>query len=80
VNIDLTEKTALVTGSTQGIGYAIANGLANSGARVAVNGRSADPVADAVERLRAAGGEVFGIAADVTTEAGVADVVRDAKR
>lgn len=80
MNIDLTEKTALVTGSTQGIGYAIAEGLANSGARVVVNGGSADRFADAVDRLRAAGGEVVGIAADVTTEAGVADVVRDAKR
>src|SRR5690242_13462106 len=41
VNIDLTGKTALVTGSTQGIGLAIATGLAAAGARVVVNGRTA---------------------------------------
>jgi NAD(P)-dependent dehydrogenase (short-subunit alcohol dehydrogenase family) len=78
VNIDLTGKTALVTGSTQGIGYAIAEGLASSGARVAVNGRSAHRVAEAVAALgKAGGGEVIGVAADVTTEDGVADLVRE---
>ena len=40
MNIDLSGKTALVTGSTQGIGLAIARGLAQAGARVVVNGRS----------------------------------------
>ena len=78
MNIDLTGKTALVTGSTQGIGYAIAQGLAGSGARVAVNGRSADRVAEAVAALsKATDGDVVGIAADVTTEDGVAELVRE---
>jgi NAD(P)-dependent dehydrogenase (short-subunit alcohol dehydrogenase family) len=52
MEIDLTGRTALVTGSTQGIGYAIAAGLASAGATVAVNGRSAERVQEAVERLR----------------------------
>jgi NAD(P)-dependent dehydrogenase (short-subunit alcohol dehydrogenase family) len=77
VNIDLTGKTALVTGSTQGIGYAIAEGLAGSGARVAVNGRSADRVAGAVAALTKAGGDVVGIAADVATEDGVEQLVAE---
>jgi NAD(P)-dependent dehydrogenase (short-subunit alcohol dehydrogenase family) len=74
VNIDLQGKIALVTGSTQGIGYAIAERLAGSGAKVAVNGRSADRVDEAVAKLR---GDVVGVAVDVTTEDGVAQLLRD---
>lgn len=62
MNIDLTGKTALVTGSTQGIGLAIAGGLAAAGARVVVNGRSRDRVDAAVAGI---GGDVVGVAADV---------------
>lgn len=62
MNIDLSGKTALVTGSTQGIGFAIAKGLAGAGARVVVNGRNRDRVDDAVARLD---GDVVGVAADV---------------
>ncbi|MEW5812097.1 MAG: SDR family oxidoreductase [Actinomycetota bacterium] len=63
MNIDLTGKTALVTGSTQGIGLAIAQGLATAGARVVVNGRSRDRVDAAVAAID---GDATGVAADVS--------------
>ena len=49
--IDLTGKSALVTGSTQGIGLAIARGLAEAGAQVFVNGRSAESVERAIDEI-----------------------------
>lgn len=66
MDLDLVGKRAFVSGSTQGIGYAIAQALLAEGATVVVNGRSEDRVAAAVERLEAAvpGAEVSGIPAD----------------
>ena len=74
MQIDLNGKTALVTGSTQGIGFAIAKALAESGARVALNGRSRASVGGAAARLREAvpGADVAEIVADVATEEGAA--------
>jgi NAD(P)-dependent dehydrogenase (short-subunit alcohol dehydrogenase family) len=51
MNLKLDGKTALVSGSTKGIGFAIATGLAREGARVIVNGRSEKGVADAKEQI-----------------------------
>lgn len=72
MRIDLTGRTALVTGSTQGIGAAIAVGLARAGARVGVNGRDEKRVRDSVARLaeQAPGADLVPVAADVSGEEG----------
>ncbi|MGW2893972.1 SDR family NAD(P)-dependent oxidoreductase [Streptomyces sp. NPDC001212] len=71
MRIDLSGRTALVTGSTAGIGEAAAQALASAGADVVVNGRNADRVAETAERI---GGR--GVAADVGTAGGTAELIR----
>lgn len=71
MDLKLNGQTALVTGSTGGIGLAIAQRLASEGASVIVSGRGKEKVDAAVATIReAGGGSVRGIAADVTTAAG----------
>ena len=66
MDFKLQGKRALVTGSTQGIGFAIARGLAREGAAVVVNGRDEAKTRDAAEKIAAATkAPVTGIAADV---------------
>jgi NAD(P)-dependent dehydrogenase (short-subunit alcohol dehydrogenase family) len=77
MKIDLKGKTALVTGSTSGIGHATARGLAAAGADVAVNGRAQAKVDAAVAAIAKAvpGAKVRGIAADVSTAEGCKTLV-----
>jgi NAD(P)-dependent dehydrogenase (short-subunit alcohol dehydrogenase family) len=65
-------KTALVTGANKGIGFAIAQGLGAIGFMVAVGARDDARREEAVERLRAAGVDAFGVALDVTSDNSVA--------
>lgn len=67
MELQLKEKTALVTGSTAGIGFAIASSLAHEGAKVIVNGRSKQRVETAVEKIKAESGNqnIYGAVADL---------------
>lgn len=78
MDLQLSGKKAVVTGSTAGIGLAIAIALAKEGAAVVVNGRRAERVDDAVKAAREASGhrDVTGIAADLGTADGVNEFLR----
>jgi NAD(P)-dependent dehydrogenase (short-subunit alcohol dehydrogenase family) len=73
MNLGLQGKLAVVSGSTAGIGFAIAAMLAQEGARVVINGRTEARVTTAVEKIRQRmkGAELIGVAADLGTAAGV---------
>jgi gluconate 5-dehydrogenase len=77
----LKGRLALVTGSGQGIGFALAKGLAEHGATVVVNGRSADKVEKAVASLRSKGlkaeGSVFDVVDTAAVEAEVARIEKE---
>ncbi|GAB4424346.1 MAG: gluconate 5-dehydrogenase [Bacteroidia bacterium] len=73
---DLTGKTALVTGATHGLGMAMAQGLGEAGARLAVNGHTPAKMEAALAAYRAAGLAATGYLFDVTDEAQVSKHVR----
>jgi NAD(P)-dependent dehydrogenase (short-subunit alcohol dehydrogenase family) len=80
MDYDLKNKTALVTGSTSGIGFAIARLLLAEGARVIINGRTEESVAGAVARLKAEHpmANVQGIAADFSDKDSVSTLIKKA--
>ncbi|MET0248184.1 MAG: SDR family NAD(P)-dependent oxidoreductase [Sphingobium sp.] len=71
---DVTGKTALVTGGSGGIGYMIAQGLVEAGCKLFICSRKPADIEAAAQRLREAGGEVTAIAADLSSEEGIAKV------
>src|SRR5690625_7744602 len=77
MDLDLAGKRAFISGSTQGIGFAVAEALSAVGVDVVLNGRSQERVDAAVERLRAASpaSDPAGIAADVAVAEEVDDLV-----
>jgi gluconate 5-dehydrogenase len=72
---DLSGKTALITGSSAGIGLALAQGLAGAGAAVVLNARNDDKLQAAAQALRVQEGTVHALAFDVTDAPAVADAV-----
>jgi gluconate 5-dehydrogenase len=73
---DLSGRTALVTGSTRGLGNALGRALAAAGARVAVNGRSAEIVAAAAREIEGAVAAPFDVTDEEAVSAGVARLGR----
>jgi len=73
MDLGLKGKLAVVSGSTAGIGFAIANTLAREGARIVINGRTPERVKTAAERIRMElrGAEVSEVAADLGSLAGI---------
>ena len=72
----LDGKVALVTGASDGIGFAMACGLAYAGAKIAFNGRSQEKIDDAIRRYKDLGIEAKGYVCNVTDEKAVDELVR----
>lgn len=66
MNLELNQRVALVTGASQGIGKAIAAKLAQEGASVVLTARGEERLNQVVNEIRAAGGKVVGVVADVS--------------
>jgi 3-oxoacyl-[acyl-carrier protein] reductase len=75
MDLGLRNRVAIVTGSSRGLGRAAATALAAEGARVVLNGRTESSLHATADELRAAGGVVEPVAADVSTDAGCRQLV-----
>ena len=74
-SFDLTGRTALITGSSAGIGFALARGLAGAGARIVLNARNADKLEAAAATLRGEGADIVTASFDVTSGAAVKEAI-----
>lgn len=76
MDLKLKDKTVLITGSTAGIGFAIAKAFSSEGARTIISGRSENSVNHAINELKSsADGEVIGFAGDLSLESAATDLV-----
>ena len=80
MDLEIAGRCALITGSTSGIGYAIAEGLAREGAQVVLNGRQVDSIESAIARIKGAvkDAKVVGVVADAATAEGAKTIVGQA--
>ena len=78
MDLGLKGKNAAVTGSSQGIGNAIANSLADEGCNVALSARNGDRLNQAVGELQAKGVKAVGVICDLSTEDGCAEFIEEA--
>lgn len=76
-SFELTDRVALVTGSSRGLGYVLARGLARAGARVVLNGRNESKLTAATQQLADEGLQVDSAPFDITDEAAVAAAVEN---
>ncbi len=79
ISTDLDGQTALITGTTSGLGYRFAKVLAKCGARVVLTGRRAPRLEELAEEIRAAGGVALPLTLDVNDDANLMDVVERAE-
>jgi len=77
---DLTGRTALITGSSRGIGRAIAEQMARAGARVVVSSRKLEACEAVVKEIRAAGGEAVAIACNIAEKSALTQLVSETRK
>ncbi|HHO56481.1 MAG TPA: SDR family oxidoreductase [Trueperaceae bacterium] len=80
MDLQIVKKTALVTGASKGIGFAVAKSLAAEGVRVIMSARNQANLSKAVEDIRMVGFEAFGIAADVSQAAEIDELFKLTKQ
>lgn len=73
----MNNRVAIITGSSAGIGYAIAETLAKAGASVVVNGRTKESLEEAESAIELLGGKVLAVQADASTEEGIKRIVQE---